>query len=450
MNFSFSPIKISKISFVVIAIFILQGCSKTTFKGIQAEKALEDPGKGIDAEPGNNNDAGPGNNNKPGKDTFFSEPTVTDPNQTLRTLSLSCAETLSTEKTIGPGNGADLQVAEDSELLLKIKGRFCREDSSSDVTVLFIIDYSSSMGRHMAFDKEFSGSDPRQDKNGNTSCGRLDAARAVVKNFTDSSGIKLGVLPFASKTYKPNQLDPIKLDEFSEQFLEGQKGLESFCSNIFQDALNDEGISDLVPGEINSGGYKGSTNYEDAFKSAYRLLLRVEGRKVIYFITDGLPTTSNFNGDPKRAAKAAADRLQGLDNLTLYSFILDAEDPSEKVEGYETLVDIVGSSNRVKRVKDAHELSVEAGKVEELEFNSNSIEANLTIDSLDVQKTLSIEKFSKDTRGVWIFETEEFLLQNQAQAQVRRKIPHIIEVKATSTDGAQHKGNIQIIYETSD
>ena len=80
----------------------------------------------------------------------------------------------------------------------KVKGRFCPQ-AKNKLTVLFVVDYSGSMGRHVPVQgqAEIPGNDPQIAG----SCGRLRAAQAIVSKIraekvpTDS--VEIGMVPFA-------------------------------------------------------------------------------------------------------------------------------------------------------------------------------------------------------------------------------------------------------------
>ena len=92
-----------------------------------------------------------------------------------------------------------------------------------------------------------------------------------------------------------------------------------------------------------AAGADSSTNYEAAFAMATQTMKNAQGRNVIYFVTDGEPTTPKPN--PVQAATVAAEQLRRtIPNLTFNGIILGSRRPAAE----QVLNVVTGSPERVR------------------------------------------------------------------------------------------------------
>jgi hypothetical protein len=86
----------------------------------------------------------------------------------------------------------------------RVEGEFC-PTATNELTVVFVVDYSASMGKHVNKEasEEREGNDPQIDG----SCGRLRAAEAIIAKLQAerSSGDQINVAANSSK-WKWNSL----------------------------------------------------------------------------------------------------------------------------------------------------------------------------------------------------------------------------------------------------
>jgi hypothetical protein len=158
-----------------------------------------------------------------------------------------------------------------------------------------------------------------------------------------------------------------------------------------------------------------ATNYEAAFKKAKESFASIEGNKVIFLISDGLPTaydgfTPSTPDEPEAQAKglaAAKDLLASVKSLDLDVVYLGGENKDAAVAYLGT---ITGDPAKVKVADNA---GVLAEKIVELSIPSASLDTTTVSAEIMIgdQKTpLKITKITADPtkKSVWTFESEEF------------------------------------------
>ncbi len=159
----------------------------------------------------------------------------------------SAASAAAQEQSFTGGNGTTVALSGD------FCGQGLTETSSEQLTVLFIFDFSGSM---FVNDPTTSGS-----------CGRLQAAQTILA--------KLEAEPANSQANLS-----LAMQAFGSQIM---PGIAPTNLAAFKPQLNAQAVC-RADGD--------ATNYEAAFTAASDLLGSVKGRKVVYFISDGLPTVS--------------------------------------------------------------------------------------------------------------------------------------------------------------
>jgi len=220
----------------------------------------------------------------------------------------------------------DLQAPEGTTL--KVTGELCPK-SFGQLNVLFVVDFSGSMEQN----------DPR---NLLLSCGRLAAARAILKKFEDDMGqgddVRVGLVSFDDVGRITKPLEPLK--NFKSTL------------NIFQMC----------------GYNEANTNYKAAFDTAAQAFNGAQGNKVVYFISDGLPSIGgsgaadpvDTQGTHKAAGLQSAQALLGS-QVAINAIFLNRDNSAQAGAPY--LNQITGSPQRVRIANDANQL---ADKVIEL------------------------------------------------------------------------------------
>jgi hypothetical protein len=240
----------------------------------------------------------------------------------------------------------DLKVAgleNEPDELVTVEGEFCPQ-APAELRLVFAVDFSLSM-----YNAEKSrGNDPVE---GGT-CGRLEAVRAIVKRHAKTAqksksakdadtDIKVGVVQFAS-----DLVGEIPLTAVAD--LDDELTVKNFCRGI------------------------DGTNYKVAFEAVTKMLDDEPGTKVVYLISDGLPTEGG-GGERENAprhrdaAQKAADAMRdSIDDLVYNTVFLgnvhELDDPTLDPEKF--LEELTGDPSRVKLVDKASEL---ASKILDLE-----------------------------------------------------------------------------------
>jgi hypothetical protein len=340
-------------------------------------------------------------------------------------------------KPLPPGKPID--VPEAAKVITKVKGQFCPK-SSRELTVLFVVDFSGSMGRH----KPENGG-PIEDGNDpqiNGSCGRMRAAQAIIGKLKQDrkpgDKINVAMVPFAGGIVTKKIIGVKTLDQF-----ESLVSKDSFCQYVVQGSSF--GYDPQNPGGIDGhGGLFGldsvdsSTNYRAAFTAAGSFLSTVYGRKVVYFVSDGEPTSGG--SDPVAAGIEAGRILRdSVDNLTLNALLLGNPGP----QAQQVLVQVAGSPDRVRHAEDADELATKI-----LEFGTAGIDeqsglATLTVEGYpEADLGLKYLEQSQNDQDVWVYETKPFVLLGIPG----KEVINLVEVIAKGTDGSVHSSLVKIRY----
>lgn len=332
-----------------------------------------------------------------------------------------------------------IDVPTESRVVTKIRGQFCPE-ASNKLTVLFVVDFSGSMGRHVPGMglPEVPGNDPQIDG----SCGRLRSAQAILAKIEAEKKpgdvVEIGMVPFAGGIVTDKIVKIADLATFKAQVSK-----DSFCQYVVQDASfgydpgNPGGI-DGPAGFLGFGKVDSSTNYTAAFTAAESLLTGVYGRKVSYFISDGEPTSGG--ADPVQAGIAAGNRMrQVVDNLTLNAILLGQMAPSAQ----QVLEQVTGSPDRVRKVELADELAKEIVLFPAASIDDSSAKATLAVEPYP-RADLGLHFFGPHPTqaAIWIWETQPFVLQGKPGVSTL----NLVEVTARGADGTTYKSEIRIRY----
>ncbi len=427
--------------------------------GAVLEKTIEltcENSAGVIVEAGGAIPEGPGTGAEPGKDPGYVPPKV--PGK-LRLLGKDTAIDTTgkpigkpdTGSTDGKKPGGDeplpvfppIPVPNPMKAVARIKGQFC-PTSHNKLTVLFVVDYSGSMGRHIeaAGQPEHPGNDPQV----NGSCGRLRAAQAIIGKIKAEARagdtVEIGMVPFAGGIVT-NRIQKItNLPAF-----EALVTKDTFCQYVVQDAsfgydpTNPGGIdgpTSLLGGLLGIGKVDSSTNYNAAFTAAESLLTGVYGRKVTYFISDGEPTSGG--ADPVAAGIAAGKSLRDhVDNLTVNGVLLGSIGPSAQA----VLEQVAGSPDRVRVADSADQLAAQIALFPDASIDAASGRATLTADPYP-RADLGLHYLNPDATNpkIWVYETQAFVLLGKPGVSTL----NVVEITARGADGTSYSAVVKINF----
>lgn len=325
-----------------------------------------------------------------------------------------------------------------STTTVSLEGEFCglpEKVAAGEVAVFFVLDMSGSM----------NDSDPLV----NGSCGRLAAAQALVSKLSESVkagvNVKAGLAVFGSDA---GVAVPVTtLEQFRPTLTGGQ-----ICR---QDG--------------------GSTNYEAAFTATKAALDNVRGQKIVYFISDGLPTVSNQvnrggilgGGGPTPEflnrvysdGIRAAEALRSGTGVILDVIYLDssqAKARAEQATGTQVedpatyLEKIAGSKERVRLVTSAGELANQITTFDnpgEVTIKPDSVQGTVSAGALGSQE-VQLKSITKDPNrpGVWLFVTEAFKLYSKAGSAIENQVT----LTVNGADGKAYKAVALIEFATDD
>jgi hypothetical protein len=280
-----------------------------------------------------------------------------------------------------------------------IRGQFCTKDLTPKKTealhVVLVNDFSGSMG--MAA----KGADPRRSDGG---CGRLDAAKAITSRLQSMLA-----------TAGPDKVAPdIKVASVvfgsTARVAEPFKDLQSF-------------VTTSITPENFCGADMAGTNYQAAFDTTASQLNSVMGPKIIYFISDGAPTTygsglrSETNPDiAKSAGSDSANKLKAIEGVELN--IVYLKDPESSQDPSIYLNSLINNDpNRLKFAQNASDLVTQVKLIELPRPNMLSdVGASGILESpQDGSRNFSVKILPLDQeRGIWSFETEAIPLNGRA------------------------------------
>jgi uncharacterized protein YegL len=260
-----------------------------------------------------------------------------------------------------------------------VSGEICPR-AFGRINVLFSVDFSGSMDEN----------DPRGLLLG---CGRLSAAKAIVKRLekdgSKGDDIRIGVISFDN----------------GAQVVEPLQSLRDFKSNLSTFKF--------------CGSNNGYTNYRAAFELSQQVLQNAEGNKLLYFISDGLPTIGgngdadnlDRNGNHGQAGRVAMQNLRAaIPDLTVNSVFLSPDQNSQGAFNY--LAELSGGAERLRVARRAADLAkkvVELG-IPEVQLQMNQARAYVESQSGE-RRTVALQSFQKDLnrKSVWLFQTSPFV-----------------------------------------
>ena len=238
-----------RIMIMLTATASLLGCSTQfsggTRRGKEPEPAASAPPKTADASPAPT----PGISDGGDKDKAASDengandgPGISDGGGKSKIFTLGCND---------PASKRNVEVELNADATVKVKGDFC-PSSTGRLTVMLVVDFSGSM---TANDPATAGK-----------CGRSSAVQAILGKITTEmktgDSVDVALVAFGSNVKQSK--NPIPIADFSNQV---GSGAISLCGAI------------------------DGTNYKVAMDAAKGILSAVTtGTKVMYFLSDGLPT----------------------------------------------------------------------------------------------------------------------------------------------------------------
>ena len=264
---------------------------------------------------------------------------------------------------------------------VRVAGEFCPQAKlGGDVTVLFVIDHSGSM--------EGTGPEGPNDKTTNGSCGRFKAAEVIAQKFGSmaDTNVQAGVIGFSGSS----RVD-LKLGSLAALNAVADKS-KLFCGSD--------------PGNA-------STNYHAAFTETKNLIANVPGKKLVYFISDGSPTSGP--GSPQASGLTAAQALRQIPDVTLFAlFVGYTKGNANNPQGY--LEQITGDPKAVRVTANATELVQAAAALAQPLINITSKDVVAKVKNTQGTTDVKIEKIEarKDAINRYYWVTEPFELKGLA------------------------------------
>jgi hypothetical protein len=304
---------------------------------------------------------------------------------------------------------------------LTVRGEVCSTPQrvQDPATVLFVIDSSDSMGHN----------DPRYRGGMGDSCGRLEAARALVgkleSEVADLSKVRLGVVPFRDDAMLLDSLLPIV--QFKAMLI-----ADNFCYSNYL------------------------SNHQAALETARETLVSMPGKKSVFFVTDGMPSVSRsgrYNNSPRAVyddGLRAGASLRALPDVELNAIFLKptgrAESLEQLSEAEPYLQKIVGDSAHVRTASSAADLAnqiVKFASPRESVIASADVAVQL-IDADQQERSLALANFvQKEAGKVWSFETSPVVPRFLANASTQS-----LTIKITTQGGRvvqEIKINVDVI-----
>ena len=262
---------------------------------------------------------------------------------------------------------------------LRVSGEFCLGGGEEGaLTVLFIVDFSTSM-----IGSTLSTTVPANDPTTAASCGRLNAAAAVVneliKQNPGNAAIKVGVVGFSNDA-------SVRIPLGAAADVQKQFNEKTLCG---------------------ADGAAAATNYQAGFEVAQQTLTGVTGPVAIYLISDGKPTKSR-TGDPETAGTTAAQAVKASNPELVINAVFLGYNGTDATNPQGLLQTITGSPDRVKLVANASDV---VEKIKDLKLPTTLKKANTaalwTVVGKD-DKTLNVTSFKKTKKGRYLYVTDIF------------------------------------------
>lgn len=167
------------------------------------------------------------------------------------------------------------------------------------------------------------------------------------------------------------------------------------------------------------------------------MLEGVEGNKLVYFITDGNPTSGGV--DPVRDGISAGQSLRRhVDNLTFNAIFLGSNDPS----AIGILEKLTGQRDRVRKADSADQLDKEILKFPSIELDAQTAISTLETSSEVVQIKLAEIGKKPLENDVWTYETTPFKLFGKKGDVVE----NTVKTSIRGVDGSVHISTVILRY----
>ncbi|MBM4253018.1 MAG: VWA domain-containing protein [Deltaproteobacteria bacterium] len=272
---------------------------------------------------------------------------------------------------------------------VRVAGEFCPEAKpSGEITILFVIDRSGSM--------EGTAGEGPNDKTTNGSCGRLRAADLIVKKYQAmlNTTIKAGVVRFATQS-------EVKIPVGELDAVANSLNPATFCGS-------ETGTAQL-------------TNYHAALNTAADQLANIPGDKIVYFISDGSPTTGQ--GDPKQSGLTAAQRLRSIPGVSMFALFV-GYNAGSAVNPRAYLEQVTGDAKLVRVTSNADELVRAAATLGTIPVFMKAADATATLENPAGVRNLKIEEFAprQDMPNRYYWVTEPFILVGTPTAATLNKL----------------------------
>lgn len=329
-----------------------------------------------------------------------------------------------------------------------VKGKICPE-SREKLHLMFLVDYSGSMGRHYDDEKKSvsEGNDPLTAG----SCGRLMAADAFVgkmlKEKLAGQEIVVSMIPFASQVITRKQVNAVSLESFAAKYVNA----EHFCRYVAQEGYErpGESLSSRELGLLSS--VEASTNYQAVLAEAQKSLAANSSRydsTQVFFITDGEPTVPTSREQALSLAKAAGQSLRedrSIKNLSFNGLYLGKPGTDVYKRAAGVLAEIAGSAERVAAATDAKTLADKILNFKKPQINLDEKQypqmASLLVAPY-AEKKIGIRSLRQVNEGVWEYETQPFFLHGI----IGQTIANVVKVDINAADGFLFKSTVNINY----
>ncbi len=298
---------------------------------------------------------------------------------------------------------------------VRVAGEFCPQAKlGGEVTVVYVIDHSGSM--------EGTGPEGPNDKTNGGTCGRMKAAEVIAQKFAamPDTNVKAAVVNFSGASRVDLPVGPLAaLNAYPDKS-------KLFCGSDPKDA---------------------STNYNAAFSETKNLIANIPGKKLVYFISDGSPTSGGSNGTSASAAGlSAAQALRQVKDVTLFAlFVGYTKGNANNPQGY--LEQVTGDPKAVRVTANATELVQAAAALAQPIINISAKDVVAQVKTDKGVTDVKIDKIDarKDAINRYYWVTEPFELTGVAgKSQVNE-----LSISAQTSTGEKVSAVTEINFNAS-
>jgi uncharacterized protein YegL len=316
-----------------------------------------------------------------------------------------------TEGSSGP-QVIDVDHAGSASDSFEVKTEWCLKGKQvGRLRVMFLVDHSGSMNNN----------DPLV----NGSCGRLDAANALVEKIksqmAESDEVDVAAVTFGTQAKPAASFVPI--DDFASSHINA----EVFCGALDQ------------------------TNYQSALQVAIDLVrgsADSETPVVAYLLSDGLPSLGSEQSQEdyistEQAALSAAKSFRELGNVSLNAIYLQSTRPAGTTSPESYLAELTGGPDKVKIVSNAQELAASVTKFELPAPKTDLTSATATVTGKGKPRSVTLKSVEPDPTNPnkILVTTERFKLTEADEEETTR---YFIKLKVDIDDGTIQQTTIVI------